>query len=434
MNNKILIGGTLAVAMMASSTAMSGGFSRGGVDYSLLYSDKKIASEVGFTFVAPQRTIDSSARLANLAAGAPGASPTTFSSTNTRVDGSYFVPKGAIKAGFGDHLDCVGTFSTPFGADQDNGLNQAVSGNAVEFEIDTKDYGLTCSAKFNLGETRLGQSRLRVIAGGSYLQFDGFLSRQSFVDFVGVPAAVLPLLPGTGGALTGLNAEGLGLFDIEDDSFTWRAGLAYEIPKSAIRISAVYTAAYDINATGTVNISQFGTPAAGITPTAPISLTTELPQQVDINIQSGINEKTLAFARFNWTDWSQLGSIPVTGVPSPTVPGAGAVTAFEPLYRDGITITGGVGRKFTDQLSGLLSLTWDRGTSTTTGTQSNTWLVSSGLSYKANDQVDIQLGGAVGVLTSGFTSGAGTLLTTANSARFGNDFVGAFTASAKISF
>lgn len=434
MNNKIILGSTLAFAMIASSTALSGGFSRGGVDYSVLFSDKKIATDVGFRFVAPQRTITSGARLANLAAGAPGASPTVFSSTDTRVEGSFFVPKAAIKVAFGDHVDCAGTFSTPFGADQDNGINQAVSGNAVQFEIDTRDYGLTCSAKFNLGKTKLGQSRLRLIGGGSYLQFEGFLSRQSFVDFVGVPTAVLPFLPGTGGALTGLNAEGLGLFNIDDDSFTWRAGLAYEIPKSAIRVSAVYTAAYDINATGTVDISAFNTPAALLNPTSQIALTTELPQQVDINIQSGINEKTIAFARFNWTDWSQLGSIPVTGVPSPTVPGAGAVTAFEPLYRDGLTFTGGVGRKFSDKLSGLLSLTWDRGTSTTTGTQSATWLVSSGLNFKANDKVDLQLGGAVGVLTSGSTPGTGTLLTTANSAEFGNDFIGAFTASAKISF
>ena len=169
-------------------------------------------------------------------------------------------------------------------------------------------------------------------------------------------------------------------------------------------------------------------------PTAPISLTTVLPQQLDINIQSGINAKTIAFARFNWTDWSELGSIPVEGVVSPL--NAQAVdTFFEPLYRDGYTITGGIGRKFKENLSGLLSLTWDRGTSTTTGTQSDTWLVSTGLSYKANDNISLQAGGAVGVLTSGFTSGVGVQDQNTQASRsFGNDFIGAFTASAKISF
>ena len=422
MNNKILLGSTLAFAMIASSTAMSGGFSRGGVDYSVLFSDKKVDSEVGFTFVAPQRTIDSSTRAVNLTGGP------SLTSTDIDVDGSYFVPKVAAKVGFGEHVDCAATFSTPFGADQDNGLNTAVSGSAVEFEIDTEDYGLTCSFKYNLGQTKLGESRIRLIGGGSYLRFDGFLSRQSFVDFVGIPAAFIP--PGLGA----LNAEGLGLFNIDDEAFGWRAGLAYEIPKSAIRVSAVYSSAYDINATGTVDISGFNTPAALAVPTAPISLTTELPQQVDINVQSGINEKTLAFARFNWTDWSQLGSIPVEGVLSPLT-ATPTDTFFEPLYRDGLTLTGGVGRKFTEGLSGQLSLTWDRGTSTTTGTQSDTWLISTGLSFKANENVSIQAGGAVGILTSGFTSGVGVLdVNTQASRSFGNDFVGAFSASAKISF
>ena len=69
MNKRIILGSTLAFAMIASSTAMSGGLSRGGVDFSLLYSDKKVDSEVGFTFVAPQRTIDSATRAVNLTGG-----------------------------------------------------------------------------------------------------------------------------------------------------------------------------------------------------------------------------------------------------------------------------------------------------------------------------------------------------------------------------
>ena len=401
---------------------MSGGLSRGGVDFSLLFSDKKVDSEVGFTFVAPQRTIDSATRFVNLTGGP------SLTSTDIDVNGSYFIPKVAAKVGIGEHFDCAATFSTPFGADQDNGLNNAVSGSAVEFEIDTEDYGLTCSFKYNLGETRLGQSRVRLIGGGSILEFDGFLSRQSFVDFVGIPAAFIPA------GLGALNAEGLGTFTVDDTTFGWRAGLAYEIPKSAIRVSAVYSSEYDVEATGIVDITGFNTNAAALIPTAPISLTTVLPQQVDINIQSGINAKTIAFGNFNWTDWSQLGSIPVEGVFSAAT-GQPLDTFFEPLYRDGLTVTGGVGRKFKENLSGLLSLTWDRGTSTTTGTQTDTWLVRTGLSYKANDNISIQAGGAVGVLTSGSTSGVGVLdVNTQASRSFGNDFVGAFSASAKISF
>ncbi|MEP3524086.1 MAG: outer membrane protein transport protein [Hyphomicrobiales bacterium] len=422
MSKVCFFSGTVGLAMIASTAAISGGFSRGGVDFSLLYSDKKIESEAGFRFVAPQRTIDSATRLVNLSGG-----PTPLTTTDNDVTGGFFVPKAAFKVGIGDHGDCVGTFSTPFGADVENGLNTALSGNIVEFEIDTKDYGLTCSAKFNVGTTPLGEGRLRVIGGGSFLQFEGFLSRQSLVDFVGIPANFLPP------AIASLDAQGVGLFELEDNAFGWRAGLAYEIPKSAVRVSAVYSSSYDIDASGTVDISDFNTPAALANPTSPISLSTVLPQQIDVNIQSGINEKTLAFARFNWTDWSELGSIPVEGVLS-AVSGAPLPTSFDPLFQDGYTITGGLGRTITENLSGQLAITWDRGTSSTRGSQSDTWLLSTGLNYKVGDNISAQLGGAVGVLTSGSTPGLGGDPTTATAQTFGNDFIGAFTANAKISF
>lgn len=415
--------GTVGLAMIASTAAISGGFSRGGVDYSLLYSDKKIASEAGFRFVAPQRTIDSATRLVNTT-NLLGTTTAPITTTNNEVTGGFFVPKGAFKVGIGDHGDCVGTFSTPFGADVENGLNTALSGNIVEFYIDTEDYGLTCSAKFNVGTTPLGEGRLRLIGGGSFLQFEGFLSRQSLVDFVGSPVAA---------AIPGLDAQGVGLFELEDNAFGWRAGLAYEIPKSAVRISAVYSSSYDIDATGTVDISGFNTPVALLNPTSPISLSTVLPQQIDVNIQSGINEKTLAFARFNWTDWSELGSIPVEGVFS-ALSGDPLPTSFDPIFQDGYTITGGIGRSLADNLSAQLALTWDRGTSSTRGSQTDTWLLSTGIDYKVNDNVSAQLGGAVGVLTSGSTPGLGGDPTTATAETFGNDFIGAFTANAKIRF
>ena len=147
-----------------------------------------------------------------------------------------------------------------------------------------------------------------------------------------------------------------------------------------MRISAVYSSSYDIDATGTVNISDFNTPFALANPTSPISLSTVLPQQIDVNIQSGINEKTLAFARFNWTDWSELGSIPVEGVFS-AISGAPLPTSFDPIFQDGYTITGGIGRSLADNLSAQLALTWDRGTSSTRGSQTDTWLLSTGIDY-----------------------------------------------------
>ena len=54
---------------------------------------------------------------------------------------------------------------------------------------------------------------------------------------------------------------------------------------------------------------------------------------------------------------------PVTGLPSPV--------SFDLFYRDGWTVTGGVGHKFTETISGAASITWDRGTSTISGYQTD---------------------------------------------------------------
>jgi long-chain fatty acid transport protein len=106
-------------------------------------------------------------------------------------------------------------------------------------------------------------------------------------------------------------------------------------------------------------------------------------------------------------------------------------------YRDGWTISGGVGHKFNDQWSGAVTVTWDRGTSQGFGTQTDTWTLGTGVSYSPTENVELRLAGALGILTSG-SSG----LTTINgqvygndaSYSFGNDLVAAVSTSLKVKF
>ena len=116
---------------------------------------------------------------------------------------------------------------------------------------------------------------------------------------------------------------------------------------------------------------------------------------------------------------------------------AGAVAlpttlAFDALYRAGYTVTVGVGQVLSENLSGLASVTWDRGTSTTIGSQSDTWTFSGGIRYTEGDHFELSLGGAVGVLTGGFSEGTGGL-DQANivSYTFDDDLVLAASASVK---
>ena len=73
-------------------------------------------------------------------------SGTTSSSVD--VDDNYAVPRIGFKANVFEPVDCLATFTQPYGADADYGINNAYSPTAVEFKVDTNDYGLTCSTRY----------------------------------------------------------------------------------------------------------------------------------------------------------------------------------------------------------------------------------------------------------------------------------------------
>ena len=159
-----------------------------------------------------------------------------------------------------------------------------------------------------------------------------------------------------------------------------------------------------------------------------------MPDSLELKVQSGIAPGWLAFGSVKWTDWSQLQVLEFCPA---TVSALTPCTSLDLLYRDGWTITGGIGHKFNDQWSGALSLTWDRGTSTGVGAQTDTWTVGAGLSYAPTQNVELRFAGAVGILTSG-KSGSKTYrgeeYGTDVSYSFDNDFVGAVSTSLKVRF
>ena len=107
------------------------------------------------------------------------------------------------------------------------------------------------------------------------------------------------------------------------------------------------------------------------------------------------------------------------------------LTSLDLYYRDGWTVTGGVGHKFNEQWSGGASLTWDRGTSTVTGSQSDSWTVGLGAAYTPTGNVELRFAGALGILTSG-ESNAINMTTT--SYEYGTDLVSALSAELKVKF
>ncbi|QND64182.1 transporter [Mesorhizobium loti] len=399
--NALLGAGCFSLVVSAAS---AGGFDRGGVNIDQLFDAAPYSFDAGVTYVSPQRKLKNVQRLDG----------SGLSTSEVDVGGDYAVPRIGIKANIFEAVDCLASYSKPYGADADYGTNNAYSTTAVKYSVKTNDYGLTCSYKFNVGK-----GAFRFIGGVSYQDVDAFLSRQTLLAF---------------------GNTGLGKFQLSDSAWGWRAGAAYEIPEIALRGSLMYYSSYKYDGlSGTVDTTGFsGTFPANLVPGStgvyPVSASAEIPQALELKLQSGIAPGWLAFGSVRWQQWSKLGIIPINGVRSPVF-GTASPVSFDLLYRDGWTISGGIGHKFTDQISGLVSLTWDRGTSTTSGYQSDTYAVATGISYSPNDKVEVRLGGSIGVLTSGSSTFTG-VGDTANAVTYtyGNDLLLAGSASVKIKF
>ncbi|MGJ8570901.1 MAG: outer membrane protein transport protein [Hoeflea sp.] len=403
--------GTLKSAMVAMaasvafvSAAQAGGLERGGYNIDLLFDSSRFATEAVGTYVMPQRKLNNVVDN-NAADGTPGGPANGVKDTE-----SYLVPRLGAKVGIGEYVDCMADYSQPYGAHSNPGRNWAGANSNTETDIGSDGYAATCSVKF-----QAGKGQLRVIGGISHLEISGFKERLT---------AVIPAAFGTG----------IGRVNLEDSGIGWRTGLAYEIPEIAFRASAVYYSEVQLNSiSGVLDLTQnpFAPAPLGGAVT-PIFGSATMPQAFEIKVQSGIAPGWLAFGSIKWVDWSVLQSIALC--PTSTVAlgcssgAANEVTSLDLFYRDGWTVTGGVGHKFNDNVSGLVALTWDRGTATTVGTQTDTWTIAAGGSFTPKENVEIRLGGALGVLTSGSSSDARI------SYNYGNDLVAAVSGSLKVKF
>ncbi len=393
LNNKMRRGLLLAAAVMLTSTAAhAGGLERGGYNIDLLFDPADYAAEAAATYVNPQRDLKN-VRDVNPLNGNFSA----LKNNDVRDSESYWVPRLGMKAALGSAVDCMVDYSQPWGAHTKPGANWAGANDNIETKVNSDNYGATCSYKFDAG-----QGQLRFIGGVFYQQVDGFKERQVVPDLA---------VPGTG----------VGRLSLKGDGWGWRAGVAYEIPEYALRASLVYNSEVNLDKiTGTLDLSQVN--GAVI----PVIGSQKMPDSVELKMQSGIAPGWLAFGSVKWTDWSQLQSIPFCPTVGACPPGG--VTSLDLFYRDGWTVNAGVGHKFNDQWSGAVSLTWDRGTSTTQGTQSDTWTLGTGVSYTPTQNVEFRVAGAVGILTSGSSVNSQVAYD------YGTDLVTAVSTSLKVKF
>jgi long-chain fatty acid transport protein len=410
----------LACCSLANA-ARAGGIERGAYDIDLLFDQSRYAFEGGITAVLPDRKL-TNARDVNPNDGNLNNRPRSVS------DGPDFtIPYIGFKIGITDDVDCLADYSEPFGAHSNPGANWAGANYDVEEKIYTHNYGLTCSYKFDAGP-----GQLRLIGGGFYQEVGGF--KQELVAPLPAPLSSA--------------YSGMGRLDMSDHGWGWRTGLAYEIPEYAMRASLVYNSQvkYD-GLSGTVDLTGVpkflfpGNAAVGaVTPV--YGATATAPDSLELKLQTGIAPDWLAFGSVKWTNWSTLQSVAfcpksTRGVIACKPGSAAELSSLDLLYKDGWTLSGGIGHKFNEQWSGAVSLTWAQGTSQDYGMSSDSWTLGAGLSFAPTKHIEYRLAGAVGLLTAGkSTTVASNGVTYGDDVTYsyGNDFVGAISTSMKIKF
>lgn len=398
-----------AAAIGAFTTgAHAGGLERGGYNIDLLFDPSPIAGEASATFVAPQRKLKNVQDID--ASDGLGSNGANGGSTSVKDTESYWVPRIGMKFAVGEGADCLLDYSQPWGAHTKPGANWRGANENIETKVESDNYAATCSYRFDAGP-----GQLRVIGGAFYQELSGFKER------LVVPAAATPF------------GNGVGRLELKDSGWGWRAGLAYEIPEYAFRASLVYNSEVDLDSiTGKLNLSQVNGNIYNVFGAQ------KMPDTLELKVQSGIAPDWLAFGSVKWVDWSQFSTIPfcVVGTVAKCT-SAAQITSLDLGYRDGWTVTGGIGHKFNDQWSGAVSLAWDRGTSQGFGTQTDTWSIGAAVSYAPAKNVELRLAGLLGIMTSG-SSGPVTIngVNYGTDARytFGNDLVAAVSTSVKVKF
>ncbi len=335
-----------ALVATGTGTAHGGGLEANGYNWDLLFDPATFTGKGTITHVIINHDITNT-----------GYGTGTVATSSNR-DYYNFAGKGDLL----DNSSCLVSVQNPWGSGTDRDITYAaLTGQSARERITSTDLGLTCSYGFSMGA-----GTLSIIGGisGQQLNYEG-----------DVPVTLTTTQP------VSISGTGIG----------WRAGLAYEVPEIALRVSAIYNAAIDYNLSGTANLAGFAAPANA-------DVTT--PQTFEIKAQTGVAPGWLALGSVKWVDWSVVDqlSVDTLGGPLTTVLG----------YEDGWTVTAGVGHQLTEELTVLGSLTWDKGTSRRNaanvlenGTQTDRWGLSVGGAYKPSQNVEISGGVSYSLIGAG---------------------------------
>lgn len=145
--------------------------------------------------------------------------------------------------------------------------------------------------------------------------------------------------------LSGLAYGPLNGYNLDTDSSTgigWVAGISWEKPEIAARVSLTYNSPIEHDFQTTENI------APGLVG----DITVDTPRSWTLEGQTGVAADTLVFGSIRWVNWSEFLVTP----PALLAATGGGLVDLE----DSTTLTLGVGRKFTENWSGSVAFTYEK--------------------------------------------------------------------------
>jgi len=185
----------------------------------------------------------------------------------------------------------------------------------------------------------------------------------------------------------GVATGGLPTYDMSTSTeldYGYLVGVAYEKPEIALRVALTYISSITHDFTAT---DSFGAGAG---------FSTEVPQGLNLDFQTGVAANTLVFGSIRWRDWSEF-----TIVPRGTI-------ALSSDNKDTISYSLGVGRKFSDSFSGLVSVGYEPSLGGAVGnlgpTDGYKSVTVAGI-YTAPTGMKVTVGASYGMIGDATTSG-----------------------------
>ncbi|MDO7435071.1 outer membrane protein transport protein [Acinetobacter baumannii] len=149
----------------------------------------------------------------------------------------------------------------------------------------------------------------------------------------------------------------------EQGELGWLVGGSYQIPEIALKAAVTYRSKikYDFQ----VDENIFGEP---LQYTAPAKTKVETPQSVNVDFQTGIAEKTLAYLNLRWVNWKKFNIRPaqydaLTALYMDTLTGGAYKQGIDldSYQKDQYSVTLGLGQQLTDRWSIASDIGWDSG-------------------------------------------------------------------------